>query len=962
MGLPPEKKKTAAGLISVATAEAQGKPETVFAFGRYRLFVERRRLMLEDTPVELGSRAFEIIVALAEVGGGLVSKEELRRRAWPNIVVERQNLDAQIHALRKALGPDRDMIQSESGRGYRLAVAVQTISKATPRTTNLPAAMLPLVGRTAELSDLAGRLGGHRLVTLTGPGGIGKTQLALELARSILPQFADGAWIVELGPISDPDVIPSAIAGAFGIDAGFKENLTDQLITVLQRRHLLLIVDNCEHVVEAAARITEALLRGAPRLHILATSREPLSVGGEQNYPVAPLSVPPVDVKRAADALEYSAVRLFVERARAADPRFSFEDRAVAAVSRICRRLDGIPLAIELAAARVSALGLDTVARRLDDGFRLLAGRRRGTEWRHRTLTATLDWSYGLLSEPERAVFRRIAIFAGGFSLEAASKVVGDSVIDPAQVADHVADLVRKSLVMAEARCMARRYRMLETTHAYAMDKLTQSGELDAVARRRAEYYRDLLEQAAPHWLARPGSDLIASFVAEIENIRHALTWACETDGDAEMGIALAAAAIPLWTLLSVLGEYRNVIARALTRLGNDSRYQIRHEMWLQTALAHSSIWAEGPIGIAGTAASRAIEIADRLNDAEYKLRALYLLWVYRCRIGEYRAGLSIAKQFREVAENAGDVAGILTAARLEGGSFHHLGDQDRAKAAMTRVVDGGCLNLHQSFILRFGLDQRVIALSYMARILWLQGFPEQGLNMARASIEEARTLRHANSLCLVLCDGACAIAAMSGDLKSTEKFATQLIESAEEHGMGIWQAYGFAFKAWVAVKRGDIEDGLRLLTSTLGEFRATRVGLHEAIFTSALADALGGVGRISEGLAAIDDAMEICARSEDHWRMAELLRAKGEFILRHGLPDAMPAAQNYFTRALELAHRYRVRPWQLRAATSLARLWRDQGRCSEALEALTPIYESFTEGREGYDLKAAKDVIDSLQ
>jgi predicted ATPase/DNA-binding winged helix-turn-helix (wHTH) protein len=962
MRLPSEKKKGAAKLVSAAAAEALSRPETVFAFGRYRLFIERRRLMRENTHVELGSRAFEIMAALVEGGGGLVSKAELRKRAWPNVVVEQQNLDAQIHALRKALGPDRDIIQSESGRGYRLALPVQMVAKPTPRTTNVPAPMSPLVGRSAELNELVAKLGVYRLVTLTGAGGIGKTQLALELARRVLLQFTDGAWIVELGPISDPELVPTTIARTLGIEAGLDGNLSDRLTTALQRRHLLLILDNCEQVVEAASRITETLLRGAPRLHVLATSREPLSIEGEQNYPLAPLSVPRTDVARAADALEHSAVRLFVERARAADPTFSFEDCAAAVVSRICRRLDGIPLAIELAAARVATLGLDTVARRLSDGLRLLTGRRRGTESRHRTLTATLDWSYGLLTEPERAVFRRMAIFAGSFTLEAAGRVVGDSLIDPAQVPDHVGDLVRKSLVSADLGGMIRRYRMLETTHAYALDKLMQSGEFAAIARRRAEYYRDLLEQATPHWLTRPASELVASFAGEIENIRNALSWACGPDGDGEMGVALAAAAIPLWTLLSVLGEYRNVIARALARLGHHSRYQIRHEMLLQTALARSSIWAEGPIGVTGSAATRALEIAGRLNDAEYKLRALYILWVYRYRIGEYRAGLSIAKQFRDVAEDAGDVAGVLTAARLEGGSFHHLGDQEKAQAAMKKVVDSGCLDLHQSFILRFGLDQRVIALSYLARILWLQGSPDQALAMARASIDEAKALSHANTLCLVLCDGACAIAAMSGDLKATEEFATHLIESAEEHGMGIWHAYGIAFKAWLDVKRGDMEGGLRLLTSALGEFRATRVGLHQAVFTSALAEALGGVGRVSEGLAVIDDAMQICARSEGHWRMAELLRMKGEFMLRYGLPDSVPVAQRHFERALELARRYGIQPWQLRAATSLARLWRDEGRRDEALVALAPIYESFTEGHEGCDLKTAKDVIDSLQ
>jgi predicted ATPase len=824
-------------------------------------------------------------------------------------------------------------------------------------TTNLPTTISSLVGRAGEVAELLELVETHRLVTLTGAGGIGKTQLGLEVARLALPHFADAARVAELGPLVDPELIQDAIARALGIESGFNRRPADQLAAILGRKRLLLMLDNCEHVIESVARIAETLLRGAPGLHILATSQEPLAAEGERVYRVTPLEVPPTDGGGAAAALGHSAVELFVERAQAVDPSFTLDDYTAAHVSKICRHLDGIPLAIELAAARVATIGVEALATRLDDRFRLLTGGRRTALPRHHTLRATLDWSYGLLHEAERAVLRRIAIFAGSFTLEGASAVAAGGPIDAVQAANHVTDLVSKSLVTFDVRASVPRYRLLETTRAYALDKLAESGEFAAVVRRHARYYQELLASAESGWRTTPARELVARYAPEIDNIRAALAWAFEPHGDAQIGIALAAASVPLWKLLSMLGECRDLVGRALARLAKAPGGQTRHEMVLQAALVTSSMWANGPAGMSRVALERAVELAEQLGDAEYLLQTLYVTWGYRLRLGEFGASLTAAERFCEVAENAGDNAAALTGTRLKGISLYYFGEHAVARAEMERVLDEKLAHLHGASALRFGLDQRIAAFGNLARILWLQGFPEQATRAAAAAVKEARALNHANSLCMALCDGACGLAAMAGEVHMVDELATTLIDSADKHGLEIWRSDGVAFKGWVAVRRGDNDLGIHLLRRTFDSFRAKRVELRYTIFVEALVSALAASGRLAEGLAVIEQGLDGSARHERRWCIPELLRIRGELALGDGRASD---AEGDFIEAIDLARRENLRPWQLRAATSLARLMHHRGRTTEARDLLDPIYRSFTEGFSTSDLMAAKALLDA--
>jgi len=358
------------------------------------------------------------------------------------------------------------------------------------RPTNLPSQLASLIGREAESEYLRALLGTRRLVTLTGAGGVGKTRLMLDVGGELLDRFAEGTWLVELAAIVDPAMVPSAVMTALRIDVSSNRNPQDALISRLKGQELLLLLDNCEHLIDAVAKLVKAIMAAAPKLRVLASSQEPLGIAGEEVYRLPSLAVPDAGEISIQEALSAGAVRLFVERAKAADRRFVLHDKSVPTVVAICRRLDGIPLAIEMAAARASLLGVDTLAEKLDERFRVLTQGDRTALPRQQTLRATLDWSNGLLSDRERTVLRRLSVFSGGFTLEGASAVVADEAIDEFEVIDLLSHLLARSLVAADSADNGTRYRLPETTRAYALEKLVAAAEVDTFKRRHANFFR----------------------------------------------------------------------------------------------------------------------------------------------------------------------------------------------------------------------------------------------------------------------------------------------------------------------------------------------------------------------------------------------------------------------------------------------------------------------------------------
>ncbi len=933
------------------------------SFGPFRLLAEQRLLLDGDQPVRLGSRAFDILTGLVERAGEVVRKDELMARAWPQTFVEEANLKIQVSALRRALGDGQAghrYVVTVPGRGYNFVAPVshEEAAPASPRPTTVPAGMhnLPLaatrmIGREEAVATLVSRLSRERLLTIVGPGGIGKTTVALAVAERTISDYEHGVWLVDLAPLGDPRLVPSAVATVLGVEIR-TENPLAGLVAALRDKRMLLLLDNCEHVIDAAARLAAAVLSGVPGVNILATSREPLGAAGEREHRLGPLGSPPTwSGLTAAEAAAFPAVQLFVERVTAIVEDFALIDANAPLIVEICRRLDGLPLAIEFAAPRVEVLGVEGLATGLNHSLPLLTARRRTTMPRHRTMRAVVDWSYGLLSADEQRFFRALGIFAGGFTVEAAAAVAMDAATTSVDAIDRLADLVAKSLVVADVSGAKPRFRLLDTTRAYAIEKVDESGERERLARRRAKYYRDLFERAEGEVPARPADEWLVDYTQEIDNLRASLDWAFSREGDGSIGAGLTAAGVPLWIRLSLLKESGDRAKQALTALRTAGTRDPREEMRLHAALGAST--PETPE--MGAAFTKVLDLAESLGDTDYQLRALRGLYFDHMGNSRYRAALPLAQKFLDLAMSGSDPSDRLFGERMLGVAKHFVGEQISARRHLEQVLTHDALTDHRQDVIRFQIDSRLFARVFLARVLWLQGFSDQAVRTAEMSIAEAQATSHAMSLCYALSLAACPIALWVGNLAGAARYAGALLDHSRRHSLPFWSALGSRFQVVVDLKGGDIDKGLRLLHTAIAESKLRfrfLTGLGE------LAEALGDAGRIAEGLALVEAGI---AQSEGGWLTPELLRLKGELLLMQSTAAGAKTAEYLFQQAQGEAHRQEALSWELRAATSLARLLRNQGRPADAITCLQPVYDRFTEGFGTADLITAKRLLDEF-
>jgi predicted ATPase/DNA-binding winged helix-turn-helix (wHTH) protein len=939
------------------------------SFGPFRLLAGQRLLLEGDKPVRLGSRAFDILAALIERSGEVVGKEELIARAWPQTFVEESNLKIQVSALRRALGDGQGgnrYVITVPGRGYNFVAPVRREAallnapalpgpSATPH--NLPFAVTRMIGRDDAAAALVTRLSRERLVTIVGAGGIGKTTIALAVAERMMASNEHGVWLVNLAPLSDPRLVPSAVATVLGLEIRTEDPLPG-LIAVLRDRRMLLLLDNCEHLIDAVASLAAALLGGAPDASILATSREPLGIAGEHEYRLGPLGSPQAsDGLTAGDAATFPAVQLFVERVTAVVEDFALTDANAPLVAKICRRLDGLPLAIEFAAPRVEVLGVEGLVARLDDG--LLGVRRRTAMPRHRTMRAVLDWSHGLLSEDEQRFFRNLGIFAGGFTVEAAAAVAGDAAKTRIDAIDRLADLVAKSLVAVDVSGAKPRFRLLDTTRAYALEKLGTSGEREPIARRHAEYYRRLFAGAEAEAPARATGDWLADYAQEIDNLRAALDWTFSPGGETSVGVALTAASLPLWIRLSLLEECRGRTKRALSALGTASTEDPREVMRLHAALGTSTSEASEM----GAAFTTTLDMARRLGDVVYQLRALSGLSFYHNASGRFRTAQPFAQEFHALALRGSDRNDLMFAERMMGVAAHYVGDQMTARRHLEQALAQDAVSDHGrdvgrfQDVVRFGTDLRISTRLYLARVLWMQGFADQAVRMVERILGEAQATGHAISQCLFLTSAACPIALWVGDQAAAARYTAMLIDLSRRHALPFWAAHGARFEQVLVIKAGGLDSASRRRDGQ-DETVVPNFSFRALAGLTQLAEALGQAGRIAEGLALLEAGIE---QFEPSCFTPEVIRLKGELSLLQGLPGAAESAEAHFRQALEDARERGTLSWELRAATSLARLLRRQGRPADAIACLRPVYARFTEGFGTADLIAAKRLLDEL-
>jgi predicted ATPase/DNA-binding winged helix-turn-helix (wHTH) protein len=551
---------------------------TTLKFGPFELSIRERVLRRDGVGLPLGSRALDILIYLAERPGEVIGKKELIDQVWSDVNVEEGSLRVHVAAIRKALSDGQfgnRYVANVQGRGYSFVGQVARVEDGAidrrdrgQNEVGLPAQLLRMIGRDPVLDDVKDRIRNDRFVTLLGPGGIGKTTVAVAAGHAMAEEFNAGVCFVDLGSLTDPRHVPAAVGTSLGLALKANDALAELLEAVRSKR-LLVILDNCEHLIDTVASLAERLFQEAPQVHILATSRELLRVEGEYCYRILPLDFPPGSLQATSAMLRYPAIQLFAERVAAKGGDFVLTDAEAPYIAEICRKLDGVPLAIELAAGRVAALGIKNTVTGLVSRLELLKLGRRTSVPRHRTLRATLDWSYDLLSDTEKIVFRRIAPFVGHFPLEGAHYVAGELGSSDGEIFDAIAGLVEKSLLTTRIDETQVLYRLLDTTRAYALEKLELHTELNTSLLRHAQYITEHLESRREVLATQARAERVAFYSSQLGNARAALEWSFGPHGDDEIATRLAAASTQLFLELALMIECQVWSERAIMRLGD---------------------------------------------------------------------------------------------------------------------------------------------------------------------------------------------------------------------------------------------------------------------------------------------------------------------------------------------------------------------------------------------------------
>lgn len=970
-----------------ATASTS-RENVAWRFEAFRLCPADRLLERDGRPVAIGSRALDLLVVLVERAGGLVDKADLIRSVWPDTTVVEANLSVHMAALRRALGDgvgDGRYIQTVPGRGYRFIARAERSQSARPidRLTsnairsdegNLPAALTRLVGREETLEALGLEVMRHRLSTLVGPAGVGKTSTALEFASRAAPAFPDGAWWIDLAAVASSDLVPAAFAAALGLGADLS---TENLGASLGRRDALFVIDNCEHLIDATAAITGAILRHGPKARILATSREPLGLAGEHVRRLDGLPSPSVDDDlSAAKALAFPAVRLFVERAQAVQSDFRLKDGDVAALGSLCRSLDGLPLAIEFAAARIDVFGVVGLEDQLGAGGGRWSGMRRGGAARHRTVTSALDWSYDLLSASEQALFRTLSVFSGGFALDAVLAVAPPDATRQ-QVADDLASLLLKSLVSSDLDTPGTRFRLLAMMRSYAWSKLDEAGEAGSARRRHAAHFHQKIDAfsaaqafnrlgfgaSTPAGNTGPRPDGIDAathpFARDIDNLRQALATAVEEDDDGASAYSFATATVPILLELSLMQDVLAWTEQALATIP-EGRHGGHEELVLRCAFGLSSVYAHGVSVRARSALLRAVAIAETLGESFWRIQALAALSTIGHRSEHFAEALEFASAAAEVARTTDDVAAIEAADCALATSFFFLGRYDEARSRTGPIIERPRAVLWGDDNTSWGVDHLIYARAVHAHALWAQGFLDQAALQTEAALRQAEQDDRTVSRCFILSWCGCLFALRAGDMALASARVDDLLRLSRSSGQDGYAAAGRGYEGLLFAWRGDLDEAELAHRECLSGLRAARNDLLVTPFLSSLAELLIRKGRHEEALLIVEDACSRSVRTQGLWWRPEALRVRAE-ARRAAAPSDLATVEADIRESLGVSRRLGSVFWEVRAATVLSDILVEQGRGAEAVGALADVLQRLPEGHSARDVVEARSRLDRL-
>jgi predicted ATPase len=930
----------------------------IASFGPYRLHASERILEKEGKRLRIGSRALDILLTLLEHAPEIVSTRDLIQRVWGDLVVDRGSLHVHVAALRKYLRdgePRWGYITNVSGRGYCFAGAVTWTAAGKSACNTLPRKPLLIIGRDDVVHELAAQLKKHRFVSIVGAGGIGKTTVALGLAHRLFAEFQDGVHFLDFAGLKDPRLLVRMLASQLDLVTISEEPLPVVLAHLGDQR-ILLVFDNCEHVIDAVAALTENIFRDAPQVHILVTSREALRAEGEHVHHLSPLACPPADAESltAAEAFGYSAVQLFIKHVANSGHALEFTDDEAPIVAEICRRLDGIALALELAASRVGVHGIRGTASLLDKHFRLLWHGRRTAVPRHQTLSATLDWSYNLLSATEQLILRRMAVFVGGFSFESALDVVADN-LDPAQVAEILATLVEKSLVQLD-NVTAMRYRLLDTTRTYAWQKLRESGEDRKVAQRHCEQLVRALEKFGAEIWARPNPDSVHFFVSNLSNVRAALDWCFSDAGDNALGVRLTGASACLFFQAGLLAE---CVARTERALGAPDGLTkgTRLELELLACFSQSLMVTRGNVPAAQAAIVRALGIAEHLKTAPMELYLLHGLYKWQIRSGDLRGLQELTQRVTAVAEQVADPLAKAIANGFSAVTCHFSGDNGEVQ----RYVDIALAcpdHLSKLNLASFGYLHRIRVIQ--ARNLWFLGYPDQAMGVAVEAAQEAEELNHPFTLCYVLMS-CITVALETGSWTRTEELVRRLASVATKHHLSSYARASVGWEGRLAVARGDLPRGIQLLQTAIAALQEDGYELYRPQLSASLAEALERAGQREDAYIMINKEITWAHAHGRILSLVDLLRLKGEILGSMSQSNASEG-ETCLQEAIQIASQRKLLSLELRCGISLARLWADRGENRRARDFLGPIFNRFSEGFNTRDLLAAATLLRQIR
>jgi len=935
----------------------------IISFGPFRLIASERLLTKDGAPVELGARSLDALVALVSRPNEIVSKRDLLAQVWPDSVVDESSLRFHIASLRNTLGDGREgarYITTVAGRGYCFVASVSRvrgpetapaeIPTSDPHIT-LPSRLSRMVGRADDSRQIADRLIASRFVTITGAGGVGKTTVAVAVAHDLIESFSGAVTFIDLSSLTDPALVATTVASMLGLST---DDAAPSLIAYLRDKRMLLVLDTCEHLIDAVAALTSRIFVAGLQAHLLVTSRESLRVEGEHVYRLDPLACAPEGpALTAAVTQTFPATQLFLERAAASGSRLLFNDAEATLVASICRKLDGVPLAIELAAGRVETYGLQRTAALLDERLTLLWPGRRTAPPRQKSLQATLDWSFELLSELERAVLRRLAVFTGQFTLESALAIVTGPDIPKELVFGAIDSLVAKCIVAVRPVGAMMRYRLLDATRAYLLEIPAEAAELASLAVRHASYFQRWLDQTAAEWPALSSAAERALRVADLADVRAALEWCFGPEGNTKVGIGLAASATRVYWAMSIYGECQRWAERAVAALDEATRGTVE-EMHIQAAAGMSSMFESNSQAVLA-ALNRSLAIAKTLGDVQQQRHLLVPLHLVHTRSREFNTALDCAANGVQIAESLGDSTDIALARTLKGISLHFTGKLGDARAELEAALqhDPGAQWANPIFL---ASGHHIWAGIALARTLWLQGHSAQAVNNVLQTIEEATTLD--TSLSVALHWGT-SVFLWAGDLERTRHHVDWFISRTETSTLGPSLTIGQGMRAALAIQRGDAKEGVESLQRCLEKLHPGTYELHTEL-NMALIRGLAAIGRYGEAIRLADESIGRTEANGDFCFMPELLRLKGKALLsasRSGVTDA----ETYFRRSLDLSHSQGALGWQLRAAIDLAALQADEGRPEDARRLLRPVLDQFEQGDDSADLKSGKQLLETL-